>query len=169
MWHPRIFRQLGIKHDSPAKCTRTVYLRTRRSQRVFNSFRKALVASVHCKACVNSKKDCESLWASKNWRRPDKLLPAERTAALPKAVSHGKETQHMWTPVQFQGTNRPLHVWLHMMKGSRKANQHETYEKCMANLRERPHRWSCESAKHPQTMWKAWGYVKDAVRRSALH
>ena len=69
------------------------------------------------------------------------------------------------TPVQFQGTNKPLYVWLHVMTGSTKANWCDSYEKHPANLREQPHGRSCKSAKHPtQTMWEACGCAQGEKR-----
>jgi hypothetical protein len=66
------------------------------------------------------------------------------------------------TPVQFQGTNKSLHMWLHVMTGSTKVNRCDSYEKHPANFREQPHGWSHESAKHPKPCEKHGGEHKTA-------
>jgi len=157
----------------PQKCTWTLYLRTSESQRVINSFKKALVASVHCKACIISEK--ESLQASKSRRKPDRLLPAERTASVqPKAVSHwqGNPTciQHLENPAGLQcGTNRPLEALLNVMKGSKKSKQTQLLWEVYGKLKGTTIWVIQEKCKAPQTIWEAWGHAKDSPRRNALH
>jgi hypothetical protein len=66
------------------------------------------------------------------------------------------------TPMHFQGLNRPLHVWLHMMIGSTKAIARKSYEKCTTNWREQTHGWSRKSVKHPTPCEKHGGMRETA-------
>ena len=160
----------------PKKCMHTLYLRTSDSRRVINCFRKALVASIYNKVRVISSRTWESQRVSKSWLKARKAFTslknsciAKNSFSLPREPNtHSTPQAALGTPLQFQGSNRPLHAWLHMMKGSTKVNQQDSYEKRMANLRERPHGQSRDSAKHPKTCEKNWGVCETArgVNRS---
>jgi hypothetical protein len=64
------------------------------------------------------------------------------------------------TPVQFQEKNWPLHTWVYALKGSKKGNQHDSYEKHTANLRKQPYEQSRDSSKHTKPCEKHGGMSK---------
>ena len=74
---------------------------------------------------------------------------AQSNFSLPREPNmHSLPWTARGTPMKFQGTNKPLHAWLHITNCSIKVNRCDKYEKHPANLRERPHGQSRESAKH---------------------
>ena len=119
----------------------TIYFRTSKSQGVINSFRKAQVASDHCKVYITSKRTTESLGASKSWKRPNRLSTAEKTVVWPKVVSNwqGNPTciqcleQPMGLPCSFKvqiGLSMHACTWWKALKWC------DSYEKHTMNLKE---------------------------------